>query len=109
MVYKLSGRGDHTIMKYINHYSIDYDKVSHLGKTLVETATSLSYQKYLSTMPSLPYNIGTVPPGYEHRPDLISDLFYNTVTLDWLILLFNGIDDPFENLNVGDTILIPKL
>lgn len=96
-------------MKYINHYFVAYIDESHKNKTLATAVTSETYQEYLSTIDSIPYSVGYIPPGYEHRPDLISDLFYNTTTLDWLILLFNSIDDPFESLNVGDKILLPKL
>ncbi|MEY3311501.1 MAG: Base plate wedge protein 53, partial [Bacteroidota bacterium] len=45
----------------------------------------------------------------EHRADLISNLFYNTPTLDWLVCLSNNINDPFQQLNVGDEIKILKL
>ena len=85
------------------------DSIQHKGVGIATSTVSKQFQSYLLSLDSLEYNTGYVPPGYEHRPDLISDLFYNTVKLDWLILLFNGIDDPFESLNVGDMILIPKL
>ena len=55
------------------------------------------------------FDIGYVISGYQHRPDLISDLFYNTPGYWWLILLANNISDPFEGLNVGDRIIIPKI
>jgi hypothetical protein len=40
---------------------------------------------------------------------LISNLFYDTTSYDWLILMFNNIKDPFQELNVDDRILIPNL
>jgi len=55
------------------------------------------------------FEIAYVIPGYEHRPDLISDIFYDTPEYWWLILFYNNIDDPFEGLNIGDQIKIPKL
>ena len=55
------------------------------------------------------FEVAYVIPGYEHRPDLISDIFYKTPEYWWLILLYNSIDDPFEGLNVGDQIKIPVL
>ena len=55
------------------------------------------------------FKIGWVPPGYEHRPDLISSVYYGTTTFWWMILLFNNITDPFEGLNIGDRILVPIL
>ena len=96
-------------MEYINHYSLDFNQVSHRGINIVDTTTSESYHSNVINLDKLPYDKGTIPPGYEHRPDLISDLFYGSVKLDWLLLLFNNIDDPFQQLNIGDTILIPKV
>lgn len=55
------------------------------------------------------YDIATVPVGYEHRPDLISNVFFDTPALWYLIMQVNNISDPFEGFNVGDEILIPKI
>jgi hypothetical protein len=41
-------------------------------------------------MDSFDFRVGRVPPGFEHRADLISNLFYDTPTLDWLICWFVG-------------------
>jgi len=53
--------------------------------------------------------VGVIPPGYEHRADLIADLFYGSAAMDWLILWVNNIADPFQQLNVGDRIKIVDL
>ena len=55
------------------------------------------------------FEVGWIPAGYEHRPDLISSVYYGTTTFWWMILLFNNLTGPFESLNVGDRILIPIL
>lgn len=55
------------------------------------------------------FDIGYIPPGFEHRPDKISDLFYGTPAYWWYILLVNNIPDSFEGLNVGDRIILPKI
>ena len=55
------------------------------------------------------YEVGYVPAGYAHRPDLISNVFYGTPKNWWLLMLVNSIDDPFEGFNENDLILIPKL
>jgi len=85
-------------------------EIIHKNKSTVVAAgtdgfdlTSESMESYYS------YDIGYVIPGYEHRPDLISDIFYDTPEYWWMILWYNNIDDPFEGLNVGDQIKIPKL
>ena len=58
---------------------------------------------------SFDYEVGYVPAGYEHRPDLISNVFYGTPKNWWLLMLVNSITDPFEGFNENDQILIPKI
>jgi hypothetical protein len=53
------------------------------------------------------YEVGYIPAGAAHRPDLISNVFFSTPSYWWLIMLVNNVSDPFEGLNVGDQILIP--
>ena len=48
-----------------------------------------------------------IPAGYDHRPDLISNLFLDSPNGWKYIMLINGLSDPFESLNVGDRISIP--
>lgn len=55
------------------------------------------------------YEVGYIPAGFEHRPDLISNVFYGTPKNWWLLMQVNSIPDPFEGFNVGDRILIPVL
>lgn len=96
-------------MNYINHYKLGFKEAVHKGKTLVTASVDSTISEYLSRLQNSEYTVGYIPAGYEHRPDLISNLFYDTVTFDWLIVMFNNIKDPFQELNVGDRILIPKL
>lgn len=96
-------------MPYINHHSIACNKVTHRGVVLSDVVTSQEFQDYILSLDSIPYQTGSIPPGYENRPDLISNLFYYTPKMDWLILWFNNLDDPFQNLNISEKILIPKL
>jgi hypothetical protein len=95
-------------MKYINQYTAGLINVTHRGKVIA----SVDKNKLYETVKNLEYvdiDVGYIPAGYEHRPDLISDLFYNTVTKDWLIVMFNNIKDPFQQLNAGDRILLPRV
>jgi len=96
-------------MKYYNQYRYGYVSVEHKSKTIATTLNSDNFEAFISRMGEMPYIEGTIPQGYEHRPDLISDLFYDTPTFDWLIMYFNNITDQFNQLNAGDRILIPKL
>lgn len=95
-------------MRYINHYTVGSIQAEHKGK-LITTSLNAGLEDYFKGLESIEIEVGYIPVGYEHRPDLISDLFYNTVTKDWLIMMFNNIKDPFQELNVGDRILLPKI
>lgn len=92
-------------MKYINHYRLGGGVVNHKGKNIY-IADSIALANYLNSLQAS-VQVVAIPAGYEHRPDLISDLFYGTVTKDWMIVMFNNIKDPFQQLNVGDKILLP--
>lgn len=95
-------------MNYINHYKISNTVVDHRGKTVV-TSLNSKLDEFIRNLENKEVEVGYIPAGYEHRPDLISNLFYNTVTYDWMILMYNNIKDPFQELNVGDRILLPKI
>jgi hypothetical protein len=95
-------------MNYINHYKISNTVATHRGKPVV-TSLNSKLDEFIDNLKTKEFEVGYVPAGYEHRPDLISNLFYNTVTYDWMILMFNNIKDPFQELNVGDRILLPKI
>lgn len=96
------------IKNYSNQYSIGHTKVFHKNKVIATSLNSNSFENYYVEMNNKSYDVGYIPAGYEHRPDLISFLFYGTPTNDWLICYINNIDDPFNKLNVGDKILLPR-
>lgn len=95
-------------MNYINHYNLGSQTIKHRGKS-IEIADSKALSDYIASLEGIKVEVGYIPAGFEHRPDLISNLFYNTVTKDWLIMMFNNISDPFQQLNVNDRILIPMI
>ena len=95
-------------MKYSNHYNIGVTTVKHKGKTIVTSLNSIQFESNINSIYQRNFKSGKIPTGYDHRPDLISNLFYSTVTNDWIILAFNNIKDPLQELNPGDTILIPN-
>lgn len=43
------------------------------------------------------------------RPDLISYKIYGTVKYWWIVLTYNGIENPFTGLEIGDLIKIPNI
>jgi len=96
-------------MKYINHLSKGFEVIRHKDKDVTVSVTSNEFLDFVTSLKLKSFQIGYIPAGYEHRADLISDLFYDTPTYDWLICYFNNISDPFNQLNLGDRILIPSL
>lgn len=96
-------------MEYINQQSKGFTKFNHKGKNVVTSLGSKSFEQYYDSLKFIKFRVGYIPYGYEHRPDLISNLFLGNSTMDWMICYFNNIKDPFNQLNVGDRILIPIL
>lgn len=96
-------------MNYFNHLKIGSNEYTHKNKKVVSSINSFEIETYLNNLQNFEYEIAIIPAGFEHRADLISNVFYNTPTLDWLICWANNIDDPFQKLNAGDELKIPKL
>lgn len=93
-----------------SHYELGSNIVQHRNKLTRSSVGNREADRTMSVLDSVyEYEVAFVPAGYQHRPDLISDIFYGTAANFWLILLVNNISDPFEGLNVGDRILIPKI
>ena len=91
-----------------SRFSIGTDSVVHRGRRTISTVGNKDSDRFVENLESAySYRVGFVPAGYEHRPDLISNIFFGTPAYWWLILEINNITDPFEGLNVGDRILIP--
>jgi hypothetical protein len=93
-------------MNYLNHLSAGNSIVMHKEKK-IPISDPEALKQLLDSVNVDAAQVAYVPAGYEHRPDLISDYFYNTVNNDWLIMMYNNISDPLQQLNVGDRILIP--
>ena len=91
-------------------YSLDEVRVNHRNITTNTIVNSEKFDLLLENLDdAFKYDIGYVPAGYEHRPDLISNLFYDSPKNWWLLMLVNGINDPFEGFKINDRILIPKI
>ena len=78
-----------------------YNALTHKGKTILTTVGHSAGDSLFGGS-----NLGEsyIPAGYQHRPDLISNLFFGDPSHWWIILGKNGLTDPFESLNVGDRI-----
>jgi len=89
-------------------YSVGSVNISHKSKKIPSVVGSREYERFLRNLETgTTYTVGYVPIGYEHRPDLIANLFLGSALYWWVILEANNIVDPFDELNVGDRILIP--
>ena len=80
--------------------------ITHKGKTITTTVGSTVYENFSSNLKQAQLEPGRVPAGFEHRPDLIANLFFGSPEKWWLICETNGIFDPFESLNLNDIINI---
>jgi len=90
-------------------YSFDSVEVVHRGKKTTTIVNSEVFDTILENINNIyDYEIGFVPTGYEHRPDLISNVFYGDPGYYWLLMLVNNIYDPMEGFFVGQRIKIPK-
>lgn len=95
--------------KFKNHLRFGSVEIKHLDKNISTSINSIDFEKYMENIRSLPFKYIKIPPGYEHRADLISNVFYKTPTLDWLVCWYNNIKDPFQQLNVGDILKLPEI
>lgn len=50
---------------------------------------------------------GVIPRFAQYRPDIISQNFFETPDLHWLIMLINRIYDPFEQMKTGTKVELP--
>lgn len=96
-------------MEFQNHLKIDSYQVVHRDKNVTTNLNSDNFRNFINDLSQLNFRIEIIPPGMEHRADLISNNYYGTPMLDWLVCWYNNINDPFEQLNAGDQIKIPLL
>lgn len=90
-------------------YAIDAVEVKHRGATVTTILNSPEFDRLLTNIDdAYEYDIGFVPNGYENRPDLISNVFYNKPNNWWLLMLVNNITDPNEGFSLNQRIRIPK-
>jgi|TARA_R110001583_G_scaffold69844_1_gene197958 hypothetical protein len=94
---------------YISRYNFGVKKIAHKGKTTTTSINTTFFDDIKSSIDSQPYSIGAVKEYVKHRPDVISDLFYNTSTYWWYLLMYNNMNDPFNSLNPSDSFLIPVI
>jgi len=89
-------------------YSFGSIKMQHKNK-YTTTSVGSEYDLFVRTLHSRNSKRGKVPAMVAYRPDLISNIFYNSPGYWWYIMQYNGITDPFEELGPGKPISIPDL
>ena len=94
---------------YKNHLKLGNTVETHKAHKVATSIKSLEFEEAMNSLNALSSRVGVIPPGFEHRADKIADLFYGSPTLDWLVCWTNNISDPFQQLNVGDRIIIVDL
>lgn len=94
---------------YPSRYDFGVKTIEHKG-VKVTTSLNTSIEAIIDKIPNnINHKVGVCLPFIAHRPDLVSDLFYDTTGYWWYFQLVNNIKDPFEELNPGDIILIPSI
>ena len=84
--------------------------IEHKGAKITTTVGSEKYESQfggITGLENFKYTNGNIPIGYEHRPDLISNVFMNTPVSWWLICERNAIFDVFEQLKPGEALRLP--
>lgn len=93
-----------------NRDSYGYAEIEHKGVRMRTSVGSPTYEDFFGGEASL-RNFenanGNIPVGYEHRPDLIANLFMESPMSWWIICERNSIFDVFEQLKAGEAIRLP--
>jgi hypothetical protein len=93
----------------LSRYDAGVVTISHKNANVTTSVGTLMDDTVANLDNTLQYSRGRIPVMHQHRPDLISNTFYDSPRYWWLIMHFNDIPDPFEGLNSGDPILIPNI
>jgi hypothetical protein len=92
---------------YKSRYDVGVKTIDHKGKKITTSINTDFMDNIETTIMKQNHKIGTIKQYIAHRPDAISDIFYNTAANWWYVLLYNNLDDPIQNLNPGDPFLVP--
>lgn len=94
----------------VSHYMLGEISVNHRKKLTNTAVGSVGFDmSQFDLENSYSFETAYVIPGYEHRPDLISNIYYGSPKNWWLLMLVNNVTDPFESFKINEQILIPKI
>lgn len=91
-----------------SRYKVGVVNYYHKGKVITSTLGDENFDNYIKSLEKGEYRLGTIPAGYDLRPDLISNLFLGKTDLMWKLMFINNIPDSFEGFKVGQQLLLPK-
>ena len=95
-------------MTNLTRYTAGVVTQTHRGRGVTTSTGSNSFDQYTKHITKITkVKEGFVPAGFENRPDLIADLFYNSSAEWWRVMVLNNVPDPFEGFNLHDRILFP--
>jgi hypothetical protein len=84
--------------------SVDYQ---HKGETIRSIVGSPLADKYIVNSNKIPIEIGFIPEGFQFRPDLIAETFYDSPASWWNVMLQSNIPD-YKDLKVYTRIILPR-
>lgn len=93
-----------------NKKAVDFTNSRYVqgGTTYIDTDSQMGWWERRV----IPYNSDdiffSIPLGFKGRPDLIAHYFYGKASLYWLVLQYNNIVDPVEELIEGKEIRLPS-
>ena len=99
-----------TRKKSLSRYNYGVVEQLHKGKVTTTSIGTPYFDNFkpLTTSPEA-FKLGNIPIQFSHRPDLISHSFYKTPGYWWYIMMLNNLVDPFESLNSGEDVVLPKI
>lgn len=96
--------------KIRTRYNLGEVKYKHKGAVVNTSVGSKNYETIIANADTVfTYDIKYVPIEMQHRPDLLSNLYYGSPTYWWLLMQVNNVSDPFEGFNTNDKILVPRI
>lgn len=82
-------------------------EISHKGKK-VTTSVGTDFDEVVATADDRTYRRGFVIMEHDSRPDLTSDVFYDTPGNWWVVMHINNINDPLQDFATNRKINLPN-
>jgi len=93
--------------EYVSRYDFGVKKFLHKDKITNTSINTEFFDNVEFILGGGSYSIIGLKEYVKHRPDTISDLFYDNPSYWWYLLLYNNINDPFNFMSPGDGLAVP--